>query len=204
MMRRFPRRQFLRLAGFATVGAAARYAPAAPAVAQTLMTLRIMWWGSKDRHDRTIKVLKMYEAQNPGIKFTYEFAGFTDYWTRLATQAAGGNLPDIIQQDYARLVEWEANHLMVPLDDFVKDGTINLSRVPNVSVDGGRINGKLYAINLGNNSQSILLDLDAFKRAGVSLPDPKWTWQDFEHRQGVLGGLPKAHEISISTIHSPP
>lgn len=204
MMRRFPRRQFLRLAGFATVGAAARYAPAAPAVAQTLMTLRIMWWGSKDRHDRTIKVLKMYEAQNPGIKFTYEFAGFTDYWTRLATQAAGGNLPDIIQQDYARLVEWEANHLMVPLDDFVKDGTINLSRVPNVSVDGGRINGKLYAINLGNNSQSILLDLDAFKRAGVSLPDPKWTWQDFEQivlaihqKLGIFGA---GYELSDQQI----
>jgi multiple sugar transport system substrate-binding protein len=180
-MRKMPLRQFLRLAGLAAVSAAAvRSIPATPALAQTPMTLRVMWWGSKSRHDRTIKVLEMYQAQNPGIKFTYEFAGFNDYWTRLATQAAGGNLPDIIQQDYARLAEWEANRLMMPLDDFVKDGTINLSRVPKVSVDGGRINGKLYAINLGNNSQSILLDLDAFKRAGVPLPDPKWTWQDFE------------------------
>jgi multiple sugar transport system substrate-binding protein len=180
-MHTLPRRQFLRLAGLTAAGAAAaRYASTAPAAAQTPMTLRIMWWGSKDRHDRTIKVLKMYEAQHPGIKFTYEFAGFNDYWTRLATQAAGGSLPDIIQQDYARLVEWETNRLMIPLDDFVKDGTINLSRVPKVSVDGGRINGKLYAINLGNNSQSILLDVDAFKRAGVPLPDPKWTWQGFE------------------------
>jgi multiple sugar transport system substrate-binding protein len=68
----------------------------------------------------------------------------------------------------------------VPLDDFVKDGTINLARVPKVSIDGGRINGKLYAINLGNNSQSVLLDVDAFKRAGIPLPDQKWTWQDFE------------------------
>jgi multiple sugar transport system substrate-binding protein len=49
-----------------------------------------------------------------------------------------------------------------------------------VSVDGGRINGKLYAINLGNNSQSILLDVDAFKRAGIPLPAQKWTWEDFE------------------------
>jgi multiple sugar transport system substrate-binding protein len=180
-MHELSRRKFLRFAGLAAGSAAAAgFIPVPPALAQTPITLRVMWWGSKSRHDRTIKLLEMYQAKNPGIKFTYEFTGFNDYWTRLATQAAGGNLPDIIQQDYARLAEWEANRLMVPLDDFVKDGTINLSRVPKVSVDGGRINGKLYAINLGNNSQSILLDVDAFKRAGVPLPDQKWTWQDFE------------------------
>jgi multiple sugar transport system substrate-binding protein len=189
------RREFLRIAGLAAAGAAsARYAPGSPALAQTPITLRIMWWGSKNRHDRTIKVLEMYQAAHPGIKFTYEFTGFDDYWTRLATQAAGGNLPDIIQQDYARLVEWEGNRLMVPLDDFVKDGTIGLSRVPKVSIDGGRVNGKLYAINLGNNSQSILLDTDAFKRAGIPLPDQKWSWQDFEQiavafrqKRGIFG-----------------
>ena len=180
-MHEVSRRRFLKVAALAAGGlAAARYATVPPAWAQTPITLRVMWWGSKSRHDRTIKVLEMYQSQNPGIKFTYEFAGFNDYWTRLATQAAGGNLPDIIQQDYARLAEWEANRLMVPLDDFVKDGTINLARVPKLSIDGGRINGKLYAINLGNNSQSILLDVDAFKRAGIPLPDQKWTWQDFE------------------------
>jgi multiple sugar transport system substrate-binding protein len=180
-MHRLRRREFLRLSALTAAGGAlVGLAPARPAAAQTPLTLRVMWWGSKSRHDRTIKVLEMYQEKTPGIKFTYEFTGFVDYWTRLATQAAGGNLPDIMQQDYARLAEWEANRLMVPLDDFVADGTINLSRVPKVSIDGGRLNGKLYAINLGNNSQSILLDTDAFKRAGVPLPDQKWTWQDFE------------------------
>ena len=177
-MPRIRRRAFLRLAGLAAAIAVAR--PVSSVHAQTPVALRIMWWGSKNRHDRTIKVLEMYQAKNPGITFTYEFTGFNDYWTRLATQAAGGNLPDIIQQDYARLAEWEANRLMVPLDDFVADGTINLVRVPTVSIDGGRINGKLYAINLGNNSQSILLDVDAFKRAGIPLPRETWTWDEFE------------------------
>lgn len=180
-MQKLPRRQFLRLTVLTAAGAtAAHYASATPALAQTPIGLRIMWWGSRDRHNRTIKVLEMYQEKNPGVKFTYEFAGFTDYYTRLATEAAGGNLPDIIQQDYARLTEWVSNRLMVPLDDLVSDGTINLTRVPKASIDGGRIDGKLYAINLGNNSQGILLDVDAFKRGGVPLPNQRWTWQDFE------------------------
>ncbi|HLJ58100.1 MAG TPA: extracellular solute-binding protein [bacterium] len=180
-MRKLPRRTFLRVAGLTAAGAATLgHRPVTSAWAQAPTELRIMWWGSKDRHDRTIKVLQMYQDQHPGIKFTYEFATFNDYWTRLATMAAGSNLPDIIQQDYARLVEWDTNHLMLPLDDFVKDGTINLTRVPKASIDGGRVNGKLYAINLGNNSQAVMLDVDAFKKAGIALPNEKWTWQDFE------------------------
>jgi multiple sugar transport system substrate-binding protein len=194
-MQTLRRRTFLRHSALAAAGAAlSGQASARPAAAQAPLTLRIMWWGSKTRHDRTIKVLEMYQQKNPGIKFTYEFTGFNDYWTRLATQAAGGNLPDIIQQDYARLAEWDANRLMVPLDDFVRDGTIDLSRVPKASIDGGRINGRLLAIDLGNNSQSMLLDADAFARAGVPLPDQKWTWQDFEQictaihqKSGVFG-----------------
>ena len=179
-MRTVSRRTFLRAAGAVAAGAAVGHRPVGSAWAQAPVELRIMWWGSADRHNRTIKVLQMYQAAHPNVKFTYEFATFNDYWTRLATMAAANNLPDIVQQDYSRLVEWNNNRLMLPLDQFVGDGTIKLARVPKVSVDGGRVQGKLYAINLGNNSQAVMLDVDAFKKAGIALPDERWTWQDFE------------------------
>jgi multiple sugar transport system substrate-binding protein len=38
----------------------------------------------------------------------------------------------------------------------------------------------LMGINLGANSQSVVLDVDAFKKAGVDLPSTNWTWADFE------------------------
>jgi multiple sugar transport system substrate-binding protein len=84
-----------------------------------------------------------------------------------------------MQQDYATINQWTQNGLLVPLDDYVNDHTINLSDVPKTSIDGGRINGKLIAINLGNNSQSMMLDVDAFQKAGVPLPADNWTWDDF-------------------------
>ena len=125
------------------------------------IALRIAWWGSQDRHDRTIKVIEMYEAENPNVDITFEFAGWDDYWTKMTTQAAGGNLPDVMQQDYARLEEWVSRDLIMPLDDYVKSGVIDLSDVPAASIDGGRIDGTLYAINIGSNSQTIILDADA-------------------------------------------
>src|SRR5262249_13606777 len=81
--------------------------------------------------------------------------------------------------DYATINQWTDNGLLLPLDNYVSDHTINLSDVPKTSIDGGRINGKLIAINLGNNSQSMMLDVDAFQKAGVPLPADNWTWDDF-------------------------
>ncbi len=166
--------------------------------------LRFAWWGSQDRHNRTIKVIEMYQALHPNIKITYEFANFQDYFTKMATQASGGNLPDLMQQDYAYIQQWTSNNLLLPLDDYVNDRTINLTDVPKSSVDGGRINGKLIAVNMGNNSQTIVLDTDAFQKAGVTLPTTTWTWDDFEKtgmdlhtKLGIWGAGPELFDIQL-------
>jgi multiple sugar transport system substrate-binding protein len=142
--------------------------------------LRIAWWGSENRHTRTIAVIKLFEQKYPHIKITHEFAVWNDHWTRLATQAAGGNLPDIMQQDYARLEEWVNNGLLIPLDDYVDSGLLDFSNVAAATLDGGRIDGKLYGVNLGTNSLGWAVDLDAVEKAGVELPPADWTWADFE------------------------
>ena len=153
----------------------------APAAASgEKVELRFAWWGSQDRHNRTIKAIELFQQKHPNISITYEFAGFTDYFTKMATYATGQNLPDLMQQDYATINQWTTNGLLLPMDDYVNDRTINLTDVPKVSIDGGRINGKLIALNLGNNSQAMVLDTDAFQKAGIALPPTTWTWDDFE------------------------
>jgi multiple sugar transport system substrate-binding protein len=151
-----------------------------PRTASAKTDLQVTWWGSQSRHDRTIKVIKMYMDAHPDLNITYEFSGWDDYWTRLNTQAAGGQLPCIMQQDYAYVQEWATRKLLLPLDDYLKDGTIDTKNIAEASLKGGRVDGKLYAVNLGNNSQSFVLDLDAFKKAGLDLPPAQWTWKDFE------------------------
>ncbi len=163
------------------------------------VTLQVQWWGSQDRHDRTIAVLEQIMEEHPNIEITYEFTGFGDYWTSLATKAAGGNLPDVIQQDYAYFKQYADDGLIVPLEPFVEAGLIDLTNVPDVAIEGGRVDGQLYALSLGTNTQSFLLDQAIFEEAGVALPEPDWTWTDFEEtamaiheatgKYGVGGGL---------------
>ena len=154
--------------------------PVVTARGQDKFNLQLTWWGSKDRHDRTTKVLDMYKAANPNIDVTFEFSSWADYWTKLNTQAAGGKLACVMQQDYAYIGEWSSRGLLIPLDDYVKSGVINTKDVSDASLAGGKINGKLVGINLGNNSQSFVLDTDMFKKAGVDLPSAQWTWKEFE------------------------
>lgn len=148
--------------------------------AQGKVELKIAWWGSQVRHEATIKVIEMYEKLNPNVHISYEFAGFDDFWTKMTTMAAGGQLPDIMQQDYSRINEWKTRNLLEPLDSYVASRALDLSDVAKPIIDSGSIDGKLYAVSLGSNSYAMMLDVDAFKKAGIPLPAQDWTWDEFE------------------------
>jgi len=60
--------------------------------------LRAYWWGNPDRDRRTKAMLDAY-AKKSGTQIAAESLGWNDYWTKLATQTAGGNAPDLIQMD---------------------------------------------------------------------------------------------------------
>jgi multiple sugar transport system substrate-binding protein len=167
--------------GLALTGGMARLAAAQAAGAGAApVELRVAWWGSQDRHNRTIKAIELFQKKHPHVKVSYEFAGWNDYWTKMTTQAAGRNLPDVMQQDYAYISEWTSRGLLAPLDDHVKSGLIDTRDVAEAQLRGGIVGGKLVAVNLGSNSQSWVIDVDAFKKAGLEVPPPTWTWADFE------------------------
>jgi multiple sugar transport system substrate-binding protein len=144
--------------------------------------LRIAWWGGAPRQDRTSKVLDLFRQKYPEISFVLDTptpTSSTDYWKKLDAAALTGDLPDIMQHDHKYLNAWAARGDLVDLDKYVQDGTIALTDVPKALSDGGRIAGKLVGINLGSNTQGIIVDLDALTRAGIAAPADSWTWGDF-------------------------
>jgi ABC-type sugar transport system, periplasmic component len=153
---------------------------AAGAWGQKKVELKVAWWGASVRHESTIKVIELYQKLHPEVSITYEFASFDDYWTKMTTMAAGGQLPDVMQQDYSRIAEWQKRGLLEPLDSYVANKSLDLSDVAKPIVDSGRLDGKLYAVSLGSNSYAMMLDVDAFQKAGVPLPAQDWTWDDLE------------------------
>lgn len=156
----------------------ALFASAALTAGAETTTLRVCWWGSQTRHNLTAKVIELFEQKNPGVKISPEPLNWNGYFDRLAAQAAGGNLPDVMQQDYKFITQYARSGLLLPLDEYINKG-INLKDVSKNFIDPGRVDGKLYGINLGANTYVLIYPPELFKQAKVKEPTPTWDWEDF-------------------------
>lgn len=139
--------------------------------------LRMAWWGGQERHDRTLKVIELYEKENPHIKIIPEYSGFDGYFDKLTTQFAAGNAPDIIQYG-GNLNDFVARDVVLPLDDYVGE-IIDLSKHSQSMIDAATIDGKFYGVTLGTNAFGLILNKTLFEEAGIPLPSKDWTWDDF-------------------------
>lgn len=163
-------------AGAGLAGLAALGLPAS-AFAQE-RRLRMYWWGSKERADRTLLANKLYQQTFTGVAIDGETLAWGDYWPRLATQTAGRNAPDVIQMDYRYIFEYARRGALLPLDQFL--GTaLNLKDFPGSVVDSGKVDGKIYGVSLGGNSSTMLYDKQAFEAAGIAPPSMDTDWSSF-------------------------
>lgn len=148
------------------------------AAAQSV-NLRVLWWGSQTRHDKTLQVIDMYKAENPNVTIEPEYLGWDGYWEKLSALAAASSLPDVIQQDYNYLESYAQKGLLLPLDEFVKSGVLDLSDCDEVNIAGGRVGDRLYGVNLGTGGMVLIYDPEILAKAGVAEPTPEWTYDDY-------------------------
>jgi multiple sugar transport system substrate-binding protein len=143
------------------------------------ITLRVAWWGSQPRHDYTLQVIEMYEKANPHVKIEPEYASWDDYWKRLAPQAAGGELPDVIQMDLSYITQYGQKGQLEDLTPYLNK-EIDISDISESAISGGRVGDKLYGFNLGVNALQVHYDPELLKKIGLDkLPDD-WTWDTYK------------------------
>lgn len=157
-------------------------------------TVRISWWGTQVVHEYTLEVCDKF-TELTGIPLESEYASFGDYWQKMNTLAAAGDLPDIMRQDYDYIAQYAMKGLLEPLDEYVESGQIDLSNVDPATLDGGRVNGKLYGIHIGSCSHALVYNKELIEAAGMEVPGPEMTWQEYEDfciefakRTGKYGG----------------
>jgi multiple sugar transport system substrate-binding protein len=184
-MSRPTRRHFV--AGTAAAVTAASYAGFGPAHAQAATRLRCFWWGNPDRDKRTKAALEAYKAKT-GTDISAESLGWGDYWTKLGTQTAGGNAPDLIQMDYRYLFEYARRDTLLALEKQMPK-PLDLATFSDATRDCGKVDGKLYGVALGTNSKSMVYDTTMFEKVGVKALDPAWTWDDFARIAGEISKL---------------
>jgi multiple sugar transport system substrate-binding protein len=144
------------------------------------IVLRVAWWGNQVRDARTEEALALYTEMYPNVTFELEPIGWAGYWDKLATQTAGGSLPDIIQQDYAFIGQYIDKGVLADLSPYVESGVLNLDDVAPANLEGGSADGGLYGVPLGMNALSYVYNKSLMDQMGYGSVDPNWTWNDFE------------------------
>jgi multiple sugar transport system substrate-binding protein len=141
--------------------------------------LRMTWWGSDARHEKTLKVIELFEQKNPGIKITPEYSGFDGYFDKLNTQIAAGNAPDLIQMG-GNIREYIDKNALLDLSPYVGN-VLNLEDFSEGLLKKATVDNKFYGVTLGVSTFGLLYNATMFEKAGVPLPSENWTYEDFKN-----------------------
>ncbi len=153
------------------------------------VTLTFSWWGNDDRAARTQEAVRLFEREHPGITVRTSNGEFGAYVQKLATQAAGGGIPDVAQVDYRQITQYADGGALLRLDSFVGDGTIRTSEIDRGFLRTGTFQDRQYAVPQGRGITGYAYDAALYQKAGVSAPQPSWTWEDFEQANKALAAL---------------
>jgi multiple sugar transport system substrate-binding protein len=192
-MQSLSRRQFLNLVAGSAVGTAlAGCVPAgtapdgAPqqdtqgaAPAEGAIDLRIGWWGGLSRNELYNQICDLYQERNPGITLVREYAAWADYWTKVATQAAGGNLPDITASVIDTLSEYALRGAYESMEPFIEAGTIKVDDWDPVVLDSGKVNDVVYMMPTGSTINCVVVNHEMIERLGVEPPAFETSFDQF-------------------------
>lgn len=162
-----------------SAGSGEKVADAATADPEQI-TLRMTIWGSTQlTTEKNNAVVKLFEEAHPNIKVEVENYAGDIYFEKLSIMAASNNLPDVIRIDYAQIQNYAKRGLLLPLDAYVADNTIDLRNIDPVHTDSGKIDNVLYGLNIGNNAPVMFYNPQLLAEADVAEPGKDYTWEQY-------------------------
>lgn len=156
-------------------------------------TLNVLYFGPQDKADQVSKVAEPFRKATPGVevKFTgVNGTDWNDFFTKVLTQIAAGNPPDIVSVATEGVQLFAQKKLALPLDDYVKRDKDQLAPyfkdVHPSLIEAMMYNGSLYELPTDFNAGNMYFNTNLLKSSGLELPGPDWTMEDFKTMAGSL------------------
>lgn len=141
--------------------------------------LSVFWWGTDRRAELTEQALRLYSDRNPGVRFRVTWQGRDGYYERIATQAVGGNAPDLFQIDDSVLTEYARRRILLDLTGYAADGRLDTTGLPDGLVRYGQVEGRTMAVAAGQNSAALVYNRALLRRLGQPEPTSAMSYQDY-------------------------
>ncbi|GAB2706510.1 multiple sugar transport system substrate-binding protein [Microbacterium marinum] len=141
------------------------------------VTLDLAFWGNDVRADLYNKAIDAFNEEYPNITVNPTFLAFPEFWEKRQTEAAGKNLPDVMQFDYSYLRQYSENGLLLDLEPYL-GGIIETDPLPQNILDIGVVNDTTYGIATSTNAWGLFTNPVLLEKAGVE-DFEGGTWSDY-------------------------
>ncbi|WOF23157.1 sugar ABC transporter substrate-binding protein [Microbacterium betulae] len=122
----------------------------------------------------------------PDIEVTVNVTPFSEYWTKLQTQASSDTLPDVFWMNGPNVGLYASNDKIEPITGAVEAGDIDPADYPESLVDLYTIDEVSYGVPKDFDTIGIWANAGLFEEAGVALPEGDWTWDEFQETAAEL------------------
>ncbi len=149
--------------------------------APSKQTITFMVFGDPAERQAYLDLVDAFHQTHPNIHVEVtHIPSPRDYRTRLATEFAAGNPPDISLWNYRRYASFVANDLLEPLDPFLRDSNlIQPEDFYPITIEAFTWDGKIMCIPQNISSLVVYYNKDMFDAAGIPYPADDWDWNDF-------------------------
>jgi len=130
------------------------------------VSLDLAFWGNDVRAELYNEAIAAFNEEYPNITVNTSFLGFPEFWEKRQTEAAGGNLPDVMQFDYSYLRQYSENGLLLDLDPYLGN-IIDTEPLAENILGIGVVADTTYGIPTSTNAWGLFTNPVLLEQAGV-------------------------------------
>lgn len=153
--------------------------------------LSLVYLGDATQQKAFNQLFDAFNKAHPDIKIKANGIAAKDWGSfanTVSTQIAGGKIPDIVDVATEGQQLLSSKGLLEPLDSYIKkDRSVTDAFYAGIdphlkewTTKYGSPDGKTYFIPGGYNTVVMYCNTEVFSKAGVDLPAPDWSWDEFE------------------------
>lgn len=148
-----------------------------------------MWAGSEDDTKALEAQLDVVKKQNPDLKVELRTAPWGDFFTKLTTNMASGNMACVTGMNSGMLSSYTAGFVKLTDEDLATAGLATDDFAAG-SLDILSNKGDLYGVPFDVSTMLTYYNADQLSAAGADLPQVGWTFDDFEAiaKKATTGG----------------
>lgn len=140
-------------------------------------TIKYAYW-DKNQEQMLKDLVEEFNKEYPNIKVNLELTPYDQYFTKLDAAATGDGLPDVFWMNGPNFVKYASNNMIEPIDERIKEDSVDLAPYPEGLLGLYQYDGKSYALPKDYDTIGLWYNKALFDEADLEYPNDTWTWDD--------------------------